>query len=96
MITIKNLNVVSLFLLLCLFAACNGRQSVKKDPSQLPDSTLISIRDGFDIRVADLYNAQKGNGWSVKMNTLRYYWKLTRKRIKNPLKSFVQRYSAIH
>jgi len=49
----------SLFILLFIHAAC----SVSKheiNQAQLPDSTLIAIRDGFDTRVADLFKDQKG------------------------------------
>ena len=43
----------------CL-VACNTNKPINSNNSQLPDSTLIAIRDGFDTRVADLFNDQKG------------------------------------
>jgi len=69
--TIKKLDVVPFIFLLCLFAACDGTHSVKKDLSQLPDSTLIAIREGYKKRVADIFNAQKGK---ILGETFRVNW----------------------
>lgn len=42
------------------FVACNTNKLINSNNSQLSDSTLIAIRDGFDTRVANLFNDQKG------------------------------------
>jgi len=43
-------------ILFCLFS-CNVPNAVKNE--QLPDSTLIAIRDGFDTRIAEYFEEQK-------------------------------------
>jgi len=53
------LNVNSFILLLCLLAACNQNQSSVESQSQLSDSTLIAILEGFDSRMADYFGAQE-------------------------------------
>ena len=58
-IDMKILSIYFLILLLCLFASCSENQSSQKNQTQLPDSTLIAIRDGFDTRVAEMFDAQK-------------------------------------
>jgi len=55
----KILSIYFLILLLCLFASCSENQSSQKNQTQLPDSTLIAIRDGFDTRVAEMFDAPK-------------------------------------
>ncbi|WP_303921211.1 hypothetical protein [Draconibacterium sediminis] len=47
-------------LILLLFLTSCSEPKSEFSEGQLPDSTLIAIRDGFDTRVADLFNEQKG------------------------------------
>ena len=68
--TIAQLIIVSIFLGIGL-SYCTSKKSVADKTSELPDTTLIAIRDGFDTRVADLFHDQKGK---TLYETFRVNW----------------------
>lgn len=53
----------SAFYLFCVilfsFFSCYSNKRKNNNNSQLPDSTLFAIRDGFDTRVAEYFEVQK-------------------------------------
>jgi hypothetical protein len=53
----KFLLLLLLSSVLCCFVSCHSTK--QKESDQLPDATLITIRDGFDTRVAAYFEAQK-------------------------------------